>query len=75
VDEHGHPIPLEYQGAPVPKKMNKLGSAGSPVPGSLLTPDPESETLALAKARANGHGGGAKETHAIDSGDDPSQKL
>jgi ubiquinol-cytochrome c reductase cytochrome b subunit len=22
------PIPLEYQGAPVPKRMNKLGSAG-----------------------------------------------
>src|SRR6201991_4341215 len=30
VDDHGHPIPLEYQGAPVPVKMNKLGSAGSP---------------------------------------------
>ena len=27
VDDHGHPIPLEYQGAALPKKMNKLGSA------------------------------------------------
>ncbi|GGP54285.1 hypothetical protein GCM10010185_28450 [Saccharothrix coeruleofusca] len=36
--------PLEYQGAPVPKKMNKLGSAGRPVPGSLLTPDPPEDT-------------------------------
>ena len=28
VDDHGHPIPLAYQGAPVPKRMNQLGSAG-----------------------------------------------
>ncbi|MTD17350.1 cytochrome b [Nakamurella sp. YIM 132087] len=28
VDSHGHPIPLAYQGAPVPKRMNQLGSAG-----------------------------------------------
>ncbi|TDP96087.1 cytochrome b [Labedaea rhizosphaerae] len=73
VDDHGHPIALEYQGAPVPKKMNKLGSAGSPRPGSLLTPDPESETLALARARANGHGGGGPAE--IDTGDDPSKEL
>jgi ubiquinol-cytochrome c reductase cytochrome b subunit len=37
VDDHGHPIPLAYQGAPVPKRMNQLGSAGVAVPG-LLTP-------------------------------------
>lgn len=55
VDEHGHPIPLEYQGAPVPKKMNKLGSAGEPVAGSLLKPDPLEETAALARARAAEH--------------------
>ena len=40
VDEHGHPIPLEYQGAPVPVKMNKLGSGGSPGSGSFLYADP-----------------------------------
>ena len=40
VDAHGHPIPLAYQGAPVPKRMNQLGFGGSPVPGSLLTPGP-----------------------------------
>jgi ubiquinol-cytochrome c reductase cytochrome b subunit len=39
-DHNGHPIPLDYQGAPVPKRMNQLGAAGSPLPGSLLTPDP-----------------------------------
>ncbi len=52
VDEHGHAIPLEYQGASVPRKMNQLGMGGAPVPGSLLTPDPPAETAALARARA-----------------------
>ncbi|MCW2720892.1 ubiquinol-cytochrome c reductase cytochrome b subunit [Pseudonocardia sp.] len=52
VDAHGHPIPLAYQGAPVPKKMNQLGMAGAPVTGSLLKPDPVVETAALAKGRA-----------------------
>ena len=51
VDAHGHPIPLAYQGAPVPKKMNQLGMGGEPVVGSLLTPDPVEETLALEKAK------------------------
>ncbi|GAA4878105.1 MULTISPECIES: cytochrome bc1 complex cytochrome b subunit [Saccharopolyspora] len=51
VDDHGHPEPLPYQGAAVPKKMNKLGAAGQPVAGSLLTPDPVDETAALERAR------------------------
>jgi ubiquinol-cytochrome c reductase cytochrome b subunit len=51
VDDHGHPEALPYQGAPVPKKMNKLGAAGRPVKGSLLTPDPSEETAALERAR------------------------
>jgi ubiquinol-cytochrome c reductase cytochrome b subunit len=51
-DDHGHPIELPYQGAPVPKKMNKLGSAGHPVPGSLYRPDPRGETIALDTARS-----------------------
>lgn len=50
VDEHGHPIPLEYAGAPLPKKMNKLGSGGAPGSGSFLTPDPTSEDAALNEA-------------------------
>ncbi|NYH80952.1 ubiquinol-cytochrome c reductase cytochrome b subunit [Actinopolyspora biskrensis] len=49
-DEHGHPEPLSYQGAPVPKKMNKLGAAGRPMPGSLLWPDPSEETEQLRAA-------------------------
>jgi ubiquinol-cytochrome c reductase cytochrome b subunit len=49
VDEHGHPIPLEYQGAPVPKRMNKLGSAGSPGIGSFLAADPASENELLTQ--------------------------
>ncbi|APU23075.1 cytochrome b [Actinoalloteichus sp. GBA129-24] len=52
VDEHGHPVPLDYQGAAVPKRMNELGAAGSPVRGSLLTPDPAEETAAVTKAES-----------------------
>ncbi|KKE98651.1 cytochrome bc complex cytochrome b subunit [Mycolicibacterium obuense] len=50
VDEHGHAIPLEYQGAALPKRMNKLGSAGAPGSGSFLSADPASERDALAEA-------------------------
>lgn len=77
VDDHGHPIPLEYQGAPVPKKMSKLGSAGKPGTGSFLRPDPVQESernfeieheqehaqlRALAKAQEKAAGGG-KHSH------------
>ncbi|SMD14826.1 cytochrome b [Lentzea albidocapillata] len=55
VDDHGHPIPLAYQGASVPKKMNKLGSAGHPVAGSTWSPDPVEETVALENARKTKH--------------------
>jgi ubiquinol-cytochrome c reductase cytochrome b subunit len=44
------PLPLEYQGAPVPTKMNKLGSGGSPGSGSFLVADPEAEDTALSEA-------------------------
>ena len=50
VDDHGHPIPLEYQGAALPKRMNKLGSAGSPGRGSFLRADPAAEDAALTEA-------------------------
>ncbi|MDT5193318.1 MAG: ubiquinol-cytochrome c reductase cytochrome b subunit, partial [Mycobacterium sp.] len=50
VDDHGHPIPLEYQGAPLPKRMNKLGSGGATGSGSFLQADPVSESDALAEA-------------------------
>lgn len=50
VDDHGHPLPLEYQGAALPKKMNKLGSAGQPGTGSFLFADPASEQTALTEA-------------------------
>jgi ubiquinol-cytochrome c reductase cytochrome b subunit len=43
VDDHGHAIPLEYQGATVPKKMNKLGWAGKPGAGSFLRADPAAQ--------------------------------
>jgi ubiquinol-cytochrome c reductase cytochrome b subunit len=54
VDEHGHPIALEYQGAPVPKRMNKLGSAGAPGSGSFLSADPADEHEALTEAQHAG---------------------
>ena len=36
IDDNGHPIPLAYQGAPVPKRMNQLGAAGRASKGLLL---------------------------------------
>lgn len=39
MDEHGHPIPLEYQGARVPTQMNELGAAGAPGRGGWFNPD------------------------------------
>jgi ubiquinol-cytochrome c reductase cytochrome b subunit len=50
VDEHGHPLPLGYQAAPLPRRMNKLGSAGSPGSGSFLFADPPAEHAALSQA-------------------------
>jgi quinol---cytochrome-c reductase cytochrome b subunit len=44
------PTPLEYQGAALPKRMNKLGSAGAPGTGSLLYADPVSGHEALTEA-------------------------
>jgi ubiquinol-cytochrome c reductase cytochrome b subunit len=50
LDEHGHPVPLPYQGAAVPKRMNKLGSVGAPGTGSLLYADPASDHQLLTEA-------------------------
>ncbi|MDY5785361.1 cytochrome bc complex cytochrome b subunit [Corynebacterium sp.] len=41
VDEHGHPLPLAYAGAPVPKRMNQLGFADVQARGGAFSPDPE----------------------------------
>nr|WP_042189553.1 cytochrome bc complex cytochrome b subunit [Kibdelosporangium sp. MJ126-NF4]CEL18753.1 Ubiquinol--cytochrome c reductase, cytochrome B subunit [Kibdelosporangium sp. MJ126-NF4]CTQ96394.1 Ubiquinol--cytochrome c reductase, cytochrome B subunit (EC 1.10.2.2) [Kibdelosporangium sp. MJ126-NF4] len=73
VDEHGHPIPLPYQGAAVPKKMNKLGSAGRPVKGTLLFPDPVEETTALEAGRAAQHNGHSKNGHGPAGGGGPTE--
>lgn len=50
VGADGHPVALEYQGAPVPKRMNKLGLGGAPGRGSFLTADPADEDAALTEA-------------------------
>jgi hypothetical protein len=66
VDEHGHPVPLPYQAAPVPKKMNKLGAAGKPVPGTLLRPDPPEQSKALEQARKHQNPGNGKHNGATE---------
>ncbi|WP_067885469.1 cytochrome bc1 complex cytochrome b subunit [Nocardia vaccinii] len=53
VDEDGHPIPLEYQGAAIPKKMNRLGLSGKPGLGSFLRADPQVEATQLEAADRN----------------------
>ncbi|WP_029137035.1 cytochrome bc1 complex cytochrome b subunit [Nakamurella lactea] len=59
VDEHGHPIPLEYQGAPVPKRMNQLGYAGKAVVGVIKARDDTGliHHEALDAAEETGNGG------------------
>ena len=49
VDEHGHAVPLEYQGGYVPKTMNALGAAGTPGRGGWFSPD--SQDIADEAAR------------------------
>ncbi|WP_433299263.1 cytochrome bc1 complex cytochrome b subunit [Pseudonocardia sp. CA-142604] len=63
-NRNGKPVPLTYQGAPVPKRMNQLDVGGRPPSGSLLTPDPIEETNALERARNAGsrqHGSSSNE--------------
>ena len=55
VDEHGHPIPLEYQGAYVPKTMNQLGAAGAPGRGGWFSPDPRDIADEANRIEAENH--------------------
>jgi len=55
LDDHGHALPLEYQGTAVPKKMNKLGSAGKAGRGGWFRPDTAEETAALDEADHESH--------------------
>lgn len=55
VDEHGHPIPLEYQGAYVPKTMNALGAAGAPGRGGWFSPDPQDIADEAARIEDENH--------------------
>ena len=53
-DEHGHQIPLEYQGAAVPKRASQLGYSGRPGRGSWLKADkPEIANKAYEIEEAN----------------------
>ena len=54
VDEHGHPVPLAYAGARVPKQMNELGYADRISRGSLIKADEARYTdAAVETAHAN----------------------
>jgi len=54
VDEHGHPVPLAYAGATVPKRMNQLGFADRIARGSLIKADDQRFTdAAVETAHAN----------------------
>ena len=55
VDEHGHPIPLEYQGAYVPKTMNQLGAGGAPGRGGWFSPDPRDIADEANRIEAENH--------------------
>ncbi|MDO4911852.1 MAG: cytochrome bc complex cytochrome b subunit [Corynebacterium sp.] len=56
VDEHGHPIPLEYAGAPVPTRLNQLGLGGRPGRGGFFSPDdPEIARKAKEVEQQNHH--------------------
>ncbi len=54
VDEHGHPVPLAYAGATVPKRMNQLGFADRIARGSLIKADDQRFTdAAVETSHAN----------------------
>ncbi|MEU4560930.1 ubiquinol-cytochrome c reductase cytochrome b subunit [Actinoplanes sp. NPDC023936] len=44
VDDHGHPVPLEYAGWVVPKKMNRLGALAPAVKGFFYPVEKPAET-------------------------------
>lgn len=54
VDEHGHPIPLEYAGAAVPKRLNQLGYADQNSAG-VFSPDPEDIAARKRKIEHDNH--------------------
>ena len=55
VDEHGHAVPLEYQGSYVPKTMNALGAAGAPGRGGWFSPDPRDIADEANRIEAENH--------------------
>ncbi|OWN67095.1 cytochrome b [Corynebacterium diphtheriae] len=55
VDEHGHPVPLSYAGAPVPKQLNDLGFGGEPGRGGYFTPDNDSLAAKYAEIEHENH--------------------
>ncbi len=62
-DDHGHAIPLAYQGSKVPKRMNDLGYSGSPMKGGWFRPDP-------AEEQADVHAGTGTDPMQVEPGSD-----
>jgi ubiquinol-cytochrome c reductase cytochrome b subunit len=65
VDEHGHPIPLPYEGAKIPKRMNKLGSAGAPGTGSFMKADSAEDQATNARLAKEAHEAEHKALEAV----------
>ncbi len=55
VDAHGHPVPLPYAGAAVPKQMNELGWAEVESRGGFFGPDPEDVVAKVKKISHDNH--------------------
>ncbi|WP_291314241.1 cytochrome b [Corynebacterium sp. UBA2622] len=55
VDEHGHPVPLEYAGAPVPKQMNQLGYSDAETVGKFSAADPGIASRVRESTERNHH--------------------
>ncbi len=67
VDAHGHPVPLAYQGAAVPKRMNELGAGGHAVPG-FLVPKDTTGTIDYSEPTGDADGHAGDERAQVGSG-------
>ena len=65
VDDHGHPIPLEYQGAALPKRMNKLGSGGATGHRQLPVRRPRVRERRPRRGRTRGRTQGAHRAQGV----------
>lgn len=72
VDEHGHQIPLRYQGAVVPRQLNHLGYADRDTYGSAFKADPEHIQEAKREIDHKNH---EEETRMLANLDDANKEI